>query len=156
TSLAYRGEVGLKLGRLWATGGLMSLDKTLIPAPIAYDTLYQNAQVGSRQAIFATLHGPFWKAIGVDVVAMKWSTGDTSAYVPQYQVQSSIYASTSWLSRFPQRNFHVLAKVSHEYRTEVPFVTKAGLELTNQYRIISTLFELRLYDAVISWQYRNI
>jgi hypothetical protein len=156
TSLAYRGEVGLRVGRLWATGGVMSLDTTLVPAPRAYDTLYRDVAAGARRATFATLKGPIWKGIGFDVVAHKWPTGE--AYVPEYQVRSQIYASTSWLSKFPQRNFHVLASVAHEYRTEVSFPVPSGEapQQSSQYRVISTLFELRLYDAVISWQYRNI
>ena len=40
-AMAYRGEVGLRVGRLWATGGVMSIDTTDVPAPIVYDTLYQ-------------------------------------------------------------------------------------------------------------------
>jgi hypothetical protein len=52
----------------------------------------------------------------------------------------------------------VLASVAHEYRTEVSFPVPSGEapQQSSQYRVISTLFELRLYDAVISWQYRNI
>jgi hypothetical protein len=101
------------------------------------------------------LRGPIWKAVGLNVVATKW---DSVAYLPKYQVRSELYASTSWLSRFPQGNFHVLASVAHEYRTRVsfPVVEDALVQTTPQYRVISTLFELRLYDAVISWQYRNI
>jgi hypothetical protein len=154
-SLAYRGEVGLRLGRLWATGGIMSIDTTVVPAPRAYDTLYQAATVGARRATFATLRGPIWKAVGIDVVATKWPAG--GAYVPEYQVKSRLYASTSWLSRFPQGNFHVLASVAHEYRTQVLFpIAEGAPQQSTQYRVISTLFELRLYDATISWQYRNV
>ena len=155
-SLAYRGEVGLRVGRLWATGGIMSLDTTFVPAPRAYDTLYRDIAVGARRTTFATLHGPIWKAIGIDVVANKSPAGE--AYVPQYQVRSQIYASTSWLSRFPKGNFHVLASVAHEYRTQVrfPVLQNATPQESSQFRAISTLFELRLYDAVISWQYRNV
>jgi hypothetical protein len=142
----------------------MSIDTTIVPAPIVYDTAYKDAAVGPRRAYFATLRGPIWKAVGLDVVAMKWSTDGDSAYVPQYQVRSSLTASTGWLSRFPRGNFHVLARVSHEYRTSVPFpigkgkfqVSSDPLPTPTQYRVISTLFELRLYDATISWQYRNI
>lgn len=158
-SLAYRGEVGLRAGRLWATGGIMSLDTTVVPAPRVYDTLYVAATVGPRQAYFATLRGPIWKGIGIDVVGSKWSWTKSadSAYVPLYQVRSSIYASTSWLSRFPQGNFHVLLQATHEYRTRVMFpVADGDPQFSSQYRTISTLFELRLYDATISWQYRNV
>ena len=154
TSLAYRGEVGLRLGRMWATGGIMSLDTTIVPAPRAYDTLYTDAAIGTHRGMFATLRGPIWKAVGLNVVATKWDSVD---YLPTYQVRSELYVNTSWLGRFPGGNFHVKASVAHEYRTGVTFpVIEGPAQRSDQYRSITTLFELRLYDAVISWQYRNI
>ena len=155
TSLSYRGEVGLRLGRLWATGGITSIDTTIVPPPRAYDTLYVEAAIGAHRGTFVTLRGPIWKGIGLNVSAMQW---DSVAYLPKYQVRTELYAKTSWLSRFPQGNFHVLASVAHEYRTGIsfPVVADAVEQLSSQYRVITTLFELRLYDAVLSWQYRNI
>ena len=82
-SLAYRGEVGVRLGRLWVTGGIMSVDTAVVPGPIVYDTLYQTVSVGPRRTTFATLRGPIWKAIGVNVVANK-SPAD-QPYMPEYQ-----------------------------------------------------------------------
>jgi hypothetical protein len=156
-SLAYRGEVGVRVGRLWVTGGVMSLDTTVVPAPIVYDTLYKPVTVGSRRATFATLRGPVWKGIGLDIVALKWPKDADSSYIPEYQVRSSIYAETSWLSKFPEGNFHILARITHDYRTEVQFpLGGAQFQHSNQYRTFSSLLELRLYDAVISWQYRNV
>ena len=155
-TLAYRGEVGVRVGRLWATGGIMSLDTTVVPAPIVYDTLYRPVTVGSRRATFATLRGPVWKGVGLDIVALKWPKNTDSSYIPEYQVRSSLYAATSWLSKFPEGNFHVLLRVTHEYRTEVQFpIGEAQFQHSSQYRTFSSLLELRLYDAVISWQYRN-
>ena len=154
-SLAYRGEVGLRVGRLWATGGVMSIDTLEIPAPIVYDTLYQAAAIGAHRTTFATLRGPIWKAIGLNVVAQKSPAG--LPYIPEYQVRSELYASTSWLSKFPEGNFHILASVAHDYRTQVDFpVAEGEPQRSSQYRVISTMLELRLYDAVISWQYRNV
>jgi hypothetical protein len=154
TSLAYRGEVGLRLGRMWATGGITSVDTTIVPAPRAYDTLYADAAIGTHRGMFVTLRGPIWKAVGLNVVATKW---DSVAYLPKYQVRSELYASTSWLSRFPSGNFHILASIAHEYRTGVTFPVIEGTpQVSDQYRAISTRLELRLYDAVISWQYLNI
>jgi hypothetical protein len=154
-SLAYRGEVGLRLGRLWATGGVMSVDTLEIPAPIAYDTLYQPAAIGAHRTTFATLRGPIWKAIGLNIIAHKSPAG--LPYIPEYQVRSEIYASTWWLSRFPDRNFHILLSIAHDYRTQVDFpVAEGEPQRSSQYRVISTMLELRLYDAVISWQYRNV
>jgi hypothetical protein len=153
-SIAYRGEVGLRVGQLWATGGIMSIDTTIVPAPRAYDTLYTDVSV-SRRLTFATLRGKLWKGFGVDVVAQKWPAGEP--YVPQYQTRSQLYFSTSWLSRFPTGNFHILAAIQHDYRTEVRFPGADGVtQLSSQFRSLSSLVELRLYDATISWQFRNM
>jgi hypothetical protein len=133
----------------------MSLDTTIVPAPIVYDTLYQPAELGAHQTTFATLRGPIWKAIGLDVVANKSPAG--LPYIPEYQVRSQLYASTSWLSRFPQGNFHIFVSVTHEYRTRVLFpVAEGDPQQSSQYRSIATMLELRLYDATISWQFRNV
>lgn len=153
-SLAFRGEVGVRLGRMCLTGGMMSVDTAVVPAPIAYDTLYQNADVGQRRTTFLTLSGLLWKSVGLNVVANKAAAGEL--YVPEYQIRSELYFATSWLDKFPQGNFHILASVRHDYRTQVAFPTADGVRQSDQYRVISTLFELRLYDAVISWQYRNV
>jgi hypothetical protein len=156
TSFGYRGEVGVRLGRLWATGGVMSLDTARVYAPVVYDTAYIPGTAGTRTGTFATLRGPIWKAVSLDVSATKW-TADQS-YLPSTQVRSEVFLDTSWLSRFPQGNFHILLSVAHEYRSEVwfPRVAASASDFSSQYQTVSTLLELRLYDASISWQYRNI
>jgi hypothetical protein len=156
TSLAYRGEAGLRLGRLWVTGGMMAIDTAHVPAPVVYDTTYLPFAAGRRTGTFATLRGPIWKAVSLDVSATKWTANQP--YLPEYQIRSELYIDTSWLGRFPQRNFHILASVSHEYRSSVlfPRQTATAADFSSQYQVISTLLELRLYDASISWQYRNV
>jgi hypothetical protein len=134
----------------------MSLDTSVVPAPIVYDTLYQPATVGARRITFATLRGPIWKAVGVKVIANKAPAGEP--YVPEYQIRSELYLSTGWLKRFPEGNFHITASVAHEYRTRVacPVPEEATPQASDPYRVISTKLELRLYDAVLTWQYRNV
>jgi hypothetical protein len=156
TTLAYRGEAGIRVGRLWVTGGMLSMDTAHVPAPVVYDTAYQPFAAGRRTGTFATLRGPIWKAVSLDVSATKWTANQP--YVPEVQVRSELYIDTSWLRRFPTGNFHILASVSHEYRSSVwfPRATATVADFSSQYQVISTLLELRLYDASISWQYRNV
>jgi len=134
----------------------MSLDTARVYAPIVYDTAYIRGTAGKRTGTFATLRGPIWKAVSLDVSATKW-TADQS-YLPSTQVRSELFLDTSWLSKFPQGNFHILMSVAHEYRSEVWFPREAASasDFSSQYQMVSTLLELRLYDASISWQYRNI
>lgn len=156
TTLAYRGEAGIRLGRLWATGGIMSMDTTVAPAPVVYDTAFLAGAAGRRTGTFATLRGPIWKAVSLDVSATKWTANQP--YLPETQVRSELFLDTSWLRKFPRGNFHILVSLSHEYRSAVwfPRTDSTAADFSSQYHVVSTLLELRLYDASISWQYRNI
>ena len=113
---------------------------------------------GRRTATFVQVRGPVWEAVGLDVTATQWSQKD-QPYLPELQVRSEVYFRTNWLSKFPQGNFGILASVAYEYRSRVWFPraeTPSATDFSSQYQTISTLLELRLYDAWISWQYRNV
>jgi hypothetical protein len=134
----------------------MSMDTTVAPAPVVYDTAFLAGAVGRRTGTFATLRGPIWKAVSLDVSATKWTANQP--YLPETQVRSELFLDTSWLRKFPRGNFHILVSLSHEYRSAVwfPRTDPTAADFSSQYHVVSTLLELRLYDASISWQYRNI
>lgn len=155
TSLAVRAEAGLRLGRTWLTGGVIRLDTTRTLAPTVFDTGYVDFAGGERTGIFGGIRGKFWRDVGLDITATRWNDED-EAYLPQYVVQSKLYLDTWWLSRFPTHNFRILAAVQHEYRTEAAFPIAGAALQTDQYRWWGTLLELRLYDAAIWWQFRNL
>ena len=158
TTLAYRGEAGVRLGQTWLSAGVLSIDTTRVPAPIVYDTTFLSVDAGRRTGTFVQVRGPVWEAVGLDVTATRWSQKD-QPYLPELQVRSEVYFRTSWLSKFPQGNFGILASVAYEYRSRVWFPradTPAPTDFSSQYQTVSTLLELRLYDAWLSWQYRNV
>jgi hypothetical protein len=77
-------------------------------------------------------------------------------YRPQYQTRSELYVSTNLIERFPSGNFGLLASIIHEYRSAAYFpVARTLLERVGGYRTYSTLLEIRIADAVVSWQFRN-
>jgi hypothetical protein len=60
-------------------------------------------------------------------------------------------------SRFPSGNLNILAAVTHEYRTQVPFIVDSATVLrSSQYRTLGLLLEIRLLQATLSYQFRNI
>jgi hypothetical protein len=155
TTTALRAEAGLRLGRIWFTGGIVRRDSAVIPGPVVFDTAFKSVLLGPTTTLVATVRGPIYKAVNVDVVALRADEG--AIYQPQYHVRSRLYVSTPWLSRFPTGNFHIRAGVGHEYRTGVLFpVSQTELRESSQYRSISALLEIRLLDAVLSYQFRNV
>ena len=154
TNLTYRGEVGLRLHRAWLSAGRMSRDTALLIAPIVFDTALRVGRSGAIGGSFVTLRGKFWKDVGFDVSAIKWDSA--GLYRPGYQTRSQLYLNTGWRSRFPSGNFNVLVSVTHEYRTQAYFQVGSTLVGASQYRTLDAQLEIRLLQATLSYQFRNM
>jgi hypothetical protein len=50
----------------------------------------------------------------------------------------------------------LLASVLHEYRSHALFPTAAGADRAGGYRVLSGLIEIRILEAVLTYQYRNL
>jgi TonB-dependent Receptor Plug Domain len=158
--LALRGEVGVRLSRTWVSGGVMQRgDARLVTPRMFYaGTPPANRSDTSLTGAFVALRGPLWKSFGIDAWGVRWNRED-ALYRPQFQSRAEVYFRTNWLRRFPSGEFGFLLAGVHEYRSNVlfPSTTEAtGLGTAPQSRVLGTLLELRLQNAVISWQYRNI
>jgi hypothetical protein len=160
TATSLRGEVGLRVRNLWLIGGLLRRDSSQLAAPVVYDTTFRRVAAPSATGVTAAIRGQLWRIIGADVEAVRWN--DTLAYYqPRYQTRSELFVRTNWLERFPSGNLGILASVIHEYRANVRFPTAAtpGDAIIPAaaigYRTISTLLEIRILSATISWQFRN-
>jgi TonB-dependent receptor-like protein len=154
TTTSLRGEAALRLGRLWITGGVVQRDTVVVPPPVIFDTAFRAVRRVPATLLLASIRGPLWKAITLDVVGVR--AKEDGFYQPQYEVRSELYVSTSWLDRFPRGNFHVKASVMHEYRTAALFPRGDEVVKSSQYRTIGTLLEIRLLDAVLFYQFRNL
>lgn len=155
SSLAYRGELGLRLQRAWLSAGLLSRDTARLIAPILFDTGFVASAVGPTDGVFVAMRGRVWKDVGVDISATKW--GSAGVFRPQYQTWSQLYVNTGWLSKFPSGNFNVKAAVTHEYRTAAIFPLLGTDQLSSsQFRTLNFLLEIRLLTATLSYQFRNL
>ena len=158
--LSLRGEAGVRVSRTWVSGGVMRRGDARLVTPRMF---YAGAAPADRAdesltGAFVALRGPLWRSVGVDAYGVRWDRAD-ALYRPQFQSRAELYFRTNWLSRFPSGEFGFLLAGVHEYRSNVffPATGAAGAVATApQSRVLSTLVELRLQNAVISWQYRNI
>lgn len=155
-TMDYRAEVALRLGRAtWVSYGVVKRDAAELLAPVVFDTGFAVVSEGEANAQFVTARGKFWKDVGVDISAFKWEV--PGAYRPEYSTRSRLYINTSWPSRFPSGNLNILAAVTHEYRTRAAFPAEEDeVLLASQYRTVGFLLEIRLLQATLSYQFRNI
>ena len=150
-----RGEAGVRVRDFWLSGGLLRRDAVILDAPRIFRPETQSVSDPALQGIFMTARGRIWKSVYADVQAMQWS--DTGWYYrPRHQTRSELYVSTSMLQRFPTGNFHLLASVVHEYRSSSLWPdTTAAIRVTG-YRTISTLLQVRILQAEVFWNFRNL
>jgi hypothetical protein len=68
----------------------------------------------------------------------------------------AIDLGTQMIERFPTGNFHLLASAVHEYRSASLWPDSAGPIRLTGYRTVSTLLQVRILQAEVFWNFRNI
>ncbi|HJU68083.1 MAG TPA: hypothetical protein VJ650_07510 [Gemmatimonadaceae bacterium] len=150
--MSARGEVGLRIGDLWFTGGAVTLDSIHVIPPIIFDSSFVSTNEGRTSALFGGVRGRVWKAIHADVFAFRWER--EGSYRPLMQVRSEVYVRTRWLKRFPSGLFGALISVRHDYRDGVSFQTSTGPAIALSSHELNSLLEIRIVDAIIFWRQR--
>ncbi len=155
TSTALLAEAGLHVGQFAVSGGIMTRDTALVQAPAVYDTSFAPAAVGRVTGRFATVQGPLWKALNADVSAVDW--GSAGPYRPRYTARAELFLFSELLSKFPRHTFAVRAGGVFEYRSRTPFPTvSGGITATQIEEAFSTDVEIRILQATLFWQDRNL
>ena len=147
-----RGEVALRLGDVWLTGGGVLLDSMHVTPPVIFDSTFVSNDEGRTRALFGGVRGRVWRAVHADVFAFRWER--QGSYRPQMQVRSDVYVRTRWLKKFPSGHFGALLSVRHDYRDGVSFQTSSGPRVAFSSHEVSSLVEIRLVDAVLFWRQR--
>jgi hypothetical protein len=154
TTTSTRGEVALKLFGPWFSGGIISSDRTAGLAPVVYDTLLLPTLAGRVKAKTASIRGPIAWGFGIDAWLVQWDT--VGNYQPRYESRSEINYSNNFERRFPRGDFAVKVAASYEYRGHTIFPLAAGDVETPIAKTLSTLLEIRIMRAVLTYQQRNI
>jgi hypothetical protein len=153
TTLAIRAEAGMRVGRMWLTGGALRRDTSFLPAAIAFDSTFLSGQQGPSNGLFATARGKFYRDVGIDFNGMRYESA--GIYRPQYETRSRLFLDTDMRAKFPSGNLNIILAITHDYRSQVLFPTADGFAESSQYRVWSAELELRLLTATITFQYRN-
>lgn len=156
--LAARAEGAVRIGRAWVSGGVLHRDSAVIALPVVYDEsarALRSVPVARAQGAYGGVRGRLYKDVGIDATAIRWRSADL--YRPLAEARTEVYLKTRWLSRFPRGQFGLNAAAIHDYRSPARFLTSQGT--TTEPRgsnILSTLLEIRIRNAAVTWQYRNI
>jgi len=153
-----RVEAGVRFRDRWIVGGLITRSAARVLPPIVFDTSMRIVDVKAATGATLAIRGPVWRGWSIDIDGVSWN--DAASYRPQRQLRSRLWFESSFLGRFPRGNFHLQAAVQHEYET-VNYIPKGTdpfgqFSVKGGYSIYSSLLEIRISSAVITWQYRNM
>jgi hypothetical protein len=152
----WRGEGALRLLGIWFGGGVMSRAQTRLPAATLFDEGYVATVGPAAQGAFATVQGRIWGPLQADLQGEAWQD-EGLAYRPRYQSRADVFLRSNFLERFPSGNFGLYALLRHEYRSAAYFPTvDGGFERTVGHRMLSGLLEIRILDATLTYQFRNM
>ena len=154
TANYIRAEVGLRLKNLWLVGGQLRRDSVRLSPPSVFDTTFATRREPAATGTTVAIRGQLWRLIHADISAIRWKDS-LGFYRPRYQTRSELFIKTNLLQRFPTNDFGLMASLVHEYRSGVRFPVGNGDVTTVGYRTISTLLEIRILSATVSWQFRN-
>ncbi len=152
-SLAYRGAVGTRLGRVWWTAGIISRDSSVLLPPVGFDTSFTGGSQGRVTGLFANIRGKFYRDVGIDFSGIRYP--DKGLFRPQYETTARLFVDSDMRTKFPSGNLHILLALTHEYRSDALFPTTAELLRSSQYRVWGAELEIRLLSATITVLYRN-
>jgi len=155
TAKYLRAEVGLRVKSLWLIGGALRRDSALLSPPRVFDTTFTPRREPTATGTTVAIRGKLWRLVNADVSAIRWSDS-LGFYRPRYQTRSELFIRSNFLQRFPTGDFGLMASIVHEYRSGTRFpVDQSDVAILPGYRTISTLLEIRILSATVSWQFRN-
>jgi len=150
-----RAEAAVRLFDVWIGGGVIRRPAASLRPPTIFSRRYVPTSEGQLTGAFATIRGRLWGPLYADITGIQWEDPG-GAYRPRYQARSELYVATTLPRRFPTGNFGLLASLVHEYRSHAFFPLAEGAERAGGYRVLSGLIEIRILQAVLSYQYRNL
>ena len=151
-----RAEAALQLRGRWISGGFVSRSQSSLSAPIEIDTALRSVVTPAVTGLTLSVRAPLVAGWSLDVDAVNWDAA--GAYRPQTQARSTLRFESSFLKKLPRGNFHLLVAGTLEYRstTFVPKGTNPLGQSTPGASALSSLLEMRIGTATISWQARNL
>jgi hypothetical protein len=156
TRSAISFRAALKIRDAWVSGGMIRNSAATVPAPVLLDTAMRAAPAAEGQGWVVSVTTPVWRGWNASTDVVSWN--GAVAFRPQTQARTRLWFASDFAERFPQANFHLLAALTHEYRSQ--FYVPKGFDPLGQktpgWSAFGTLLEIRIASAIITWDYRNM
>lgn len=153
TILRAEGELSLRGARL--AMGVVTRDSARTPPIPIFASGIRSAVSSEATGLTYGIDIPLYKELRAEVHGTRWESMDI--YRPVDDVHASIGIETDWRTRFPRGDFSLRAYgMMHNFsRMLIPVGEDATVRMGGA-RVYSTLLEVRIKTAIITWQFRNV
>lgn len=140
----------------WLSVGAVRSGAGAVAAPVELDTAMRAVSLPQGNAIRVSFTGPLRWSWFASTDVIEWDGATT--FRPQTQARSKLWFFSSFKDKFPQANFHILAALTHDYRSAfyVPLGNDPLGQVSKAYSVFGSQLEIRIASAVLSWTYRNM
>ena len=153
-------EAGVRVRGAWIGGGIVRADSTNFASPSILGTPSVRLSAPADNGITASIRGPAYKDLRLDMSVIRWSTPQFGR--PRLQSHTELALVSNWLSKFPKGEFSVDARLIHDLRGPVPFYfgvdedEQAIIRATERTQVYTGQLQIRIQRATIFYQYRNL
>ncbi len=156
---AARGEVAIRVGKLWLQGGGVIRDSAVLRAPALFDRTTPVVVEGRATGATFAITGPLFRGFSLNMSGVRWQ--NAGWYRPQTEVRSELTWRYHWNGKTKGGGFDFMLAGQSEYRTAsyVPYLKtdgELGLLQTFAGTPLGLRAEFTLKDATISVQLRNL
>jgi hypothetical protein len=148
-----RADASVRLGSWWFSGGYIQRDSLGMPALRMFGDSARGAIADKATGQVYTAAGPLYRALRGEASTVRWDA--PGALRPQNVIRARVGLETDWRARFPRGDFTIRAWIMVEERDGMLFPSDTGLVPLPPARPFSSLLEIRIRSATISWQFRN-
>ncbi len=153
-------EAGVRLRGAWIGGGVVRADSASFASPSILGTPSVRLSAPADNGITASIRGPAYKDLRLDVSIIRWSNPQFGR--PRLQSHTELALISNWLSKFPKGEFSIDARLIHDLRDPVPFYfgvdedEQAIIRATERTQVYTGQLQIRIQRATIFYQYRNL
>ena len=158
TNTALRAEGALRFRRLWLGGGIIRSDLFTYSSMPLLGTPVGEFNAAATQGILGSVQGNLYKSIRLDLQAIHWNTGQFNR--PRTDLHAELALMTDWRKKFPKGEFSINTRLIYDRRDGVPFAygtpAEVTIERTEPAQVVVGLLEIRIQQATLFYQYRNL
>lgn len=155
-----RVEGAIRWRRTWFGGGIIRASATEFDSPVILGAAPVRFAAPAATGVLASVRGNVYKDLRLDVGVVRWNNVQFGR--PRTHARTELALISNWLSKFPKGQFGIDARLTHDVRDPVPFLSVVGgtdsleVRVTQKATVVTGQLQIRIQRASLFYLYRNL